>query len=254
MGGATHAAAPHLAYATHGAPQTFSSPTSHPGGQRHPGAHPGLPPTGFGDSEGGAPSEGAPKAAGGGWLVDLVDRGLAAGYQSAKAEMRSGLSWLRGSEAAEAVSERPAYVYNEEIKAWIPSDMTAEQYLAQEAEQKLQEALKAAPPPPPPPPGSAHGRIPTDVGRLGSDACAALPPSSGVSTAGPPPHAAGPPPHASGAPPPMSSPAMSTGPRPRGDPPAAMFESGASGGNRFARPKGRVTVTDHYRTQSAQYS
>jgi len=187
------------------------------------GSGSGYPGAG-GFDDGVAENEAATRLGTGGWLVDLIE-----GKKKPAEMLQGGLSWLRqqatgeaGGGASEPAEAAPAFVYNAEVGAWMPRDMTAEQWLAQEAEQTLRDALKAAPPPPPtfgaPPPGAGGGVRP-----------------------------AGAPPAGVGAPLPMGSADMGGAPPLMGGGGPAVTP-GAGGG--FRRPTGKMRPSDHYRAQA----
>ncbi len=161
----------------------------------------------------------------GGWLVNLVEGkiGRDEAMQKGKALLTS---WLGTSEAAEAPPETPAYVYNAEIKAWLPSNMSPAEWLKQEAEQKRQEEAVANIAPPP------------------IDAMPSAPSGGGLAPAATPPI---------GAPPRNAPPAPPAGAPPMGGAPTAGPPStGTSLGYRSNRGS-RVSLSDHYRTQAGEY-
>ena len=170
----------------------------------------------------------------GGWLVDLIGTaekdGAAAAAKVAGGALRGVLSWAKEKVEATRPDDgpyeaAPAYVYNEEVKAWIPSGMSAEAWLAEEERQRMEEEQKANPPPPP---------------TFGG-----APPTAGFSAA------AGPPPTFAAAPPPAAGPPPTGPPPSSGPPPAAARRRGwgrrrvrstrrgtRSPAARLARPRG----------------
>ena len=186
----------------------------------------------------------------GGWLVDLIGTaekdGAAAAAKVAGGALRGVLSWAKEKVEATRPDDgpyeaAPAYVYNEEVKAWIPSGMSAEAWLAEEERQRLEEEQKANPPPPP----TFGGAPPT----AGFSAAAGPPPTFAAA----PPPAAGPPPTG---PPPSSGPPPGGGAPPRMGPPTGeVYPPGHPlAGSPIGPPSGsrrpRARPGDHYRAQA----
>ena len=193
----------------------------------------------------------------GGWLVNLVE----GGQMPSLSGLTTGLSsWVGGFQRTEAAprSAEPSFVYNAEVGAWIPSNMTPEQWLEQERLEQ-EAAAQAIPPPPtgpmagPPPTGPppvgpppvgmersppvAGGGAPFSSPTPGPGRILAPPPTPfSPEFASPAARGAGqPPPPAMGQAPPMTGPPGGSG----GPPPG-----GASGGRR------KLSPADHYRAQA----